>query len=42
MLPHLEKGETLDAEDILADQNFTQPPARFTEASLVKSWKKEI
>jgi DNA topoisomerase-1 len=36
MLPHLEKGETLDAEDILADQNFTQPPARFTEASLVK------
>lgn len=36
MLPYLEKGETLDAEDILADQNFTQPPARFTEASLVK------
>jgi len=36
MLPHLEKGEKLLAEDILAEQNFTQPPARFTEASLVK------
>ena len=36
MIPHLEKGETIEAVDIRGDQNFTQPPARFTESSLVK------
>ncbi len=36
MLPHLEKGQEVDLEDIKGEQNFTQPPARFTEASLVK------
>ena len=35
-LPDMEKGETLKAESIEGQQNFTQPPARFTEASLVK------
>lgn len=35
-LPHLEKGENLEARDVRGEQNFTQPPARFTEASLVK------
>lgn len=35
-LPHMEKGEELKPADILGQQNFTQPPARFTEASLVK------
>lgn len=36
MLPYLEKGQEVDLEDIKGEQNFTQPPARFTEASLVK------
>ena len=35
-LPELSEGEVLTAEDIVGEQNFTQPPARFTEASLVK------
>ncbi len=36
LLPHLEKGEKLSPSDVKGEQNFTQPPARFTEASLVK------
>jgi len=35
-LPHLEEGEMLEAVNVTGEQNFTQPPARFTEASLVK------
>ena len=35
-LPELAEGEKLTAEKIYGEQNFTQPPARFTEASLVK------
>ena len=37
LLPHLEQGETLVPEEVKGDQSFTQPPARFTEASLVKA-----
>ncbi|MDR1953307.1 MAG: type I DNA topoisomerase [Clostridiales Family XIII bacterium] len=36
MLPEIEKGEVLDSEELSAEQSFTQPPPRFTEASLVK------
>ena len=36
LLPDLEEGEMLKAEEINGEQKFTQPPARFTEASLVK------
>lgn len=35
-LPHMEKGEELKPSGVTGQQNFTQPPARFTEASLVK------
>ena len=35
-LPHMEKGDVLTADKVEGEQNFTQPPARFTEASLVK------
>lgn len=35
-LPHLEDGEKLTADEITATQRFTLPPARYTEASLVK------
>jgi DNA topoisomerase-1 len=36
-LPPLEKGDVLDLRDIKLDQHFTEPPPRFTEATLVKS-----
>ena len=36
ILPALEKGETLSALETKGEQNFTQPPSRYTEASLVK------
>ncbi len=35
-LPALNEGEQLDLLNILTSQHFTQPPARFNEASLVK------
>jgi len=36
-LPLLKPGEDVPLDRILADQHFTQPPPRFTEASLVKA-----
>lgn len=36
-LPPLEKGQALKLEDILNEQHFTEPPPRYTEASLVKT-----
>ena len=35
-LPSLEQGETCTLKQITPQQHFTQPPPRFTEASLVK------
>ncbi len=35
-LPVLEKGEKLKALSVTGEQAFTQPPSRYTEASLVK------
>lgn len=35
-LPHLETGEVLNVEKIYGDQHFTEPPPRYSEASLVK------
>ena len=36
-LPPLEAGERVELESIRPEQHFTQPPPRYTEASLVKS-----
>ncbi len=36
-LPVLTAGELLDLTQLLPEQHFTQPPPRFTEATLVKS-----
>ncbi len=36
MLPKMAVGQNLGFRDIKGEQKFTQPPARFTEASLVK------
>jgi DNA topoisomerase-1 len=35
-LPKIEKGEKLKLNEILPAQHFTQPPARFSEAGLVR------
>jgi DNA topoisomerase-1 len=40
-LPPMETGQKVEAVDIKAEQHFTKPPARFTEASLVKALEKE-
>ncbi|MDP4119689.1 MAG: type I DNA topoisomerase [Bacillota bacterium] len=36
-LPRLEEGMALVAKEIIPNQHFTQPPARYTEASLIKA-----
>ncbi len=36
-LPELEEGEILKKENIESKQSFTEPPPRYTEASLVKA-----
>ena len=36
-IPSLEIGEALDKKDLESKQMFTQPPARYTEATLVKT-----
>ncbi len=40
-LPATEVGQQLKPVDIKAEQHFTKPPARYTEASLVKALEKE-
>ncbi len=37
LLPQIQEGESLKTEDIRGDQHFTQPPARYSESSLVKA-----
>src|SRR4051812_37211168 len=37
MLPPLAEGEVLERVKVIADQKFTQPPAQFSEATLVKT-----
>lgn len=36
-LPNLEEGMKLSLKDIAGNQHFTQPPPRYTEASLIKA-----
>ena len=36
-LPELKEGEVLNLNELLPGQHFTQPPPRFTEASLIKT-----
>ena len=37
ILPELKEGEKLQLMELLPEQHFTEPPARYTEASLVKA-----
>jgi DNA topoisomerase-1 len=36
-LPQLEEGQRVDAKELTADGHTTSPPARYTEASLIKA-----
>ena len=36
-LPEMEVGEVLKVKEITPNQHFTQPPSRYTEASLIKA-----
>jgi DNA topoisomerase-1 len=40
-LPPLNKGETVALQELKPEQHFTKPPARYTEASLVKKLEEE-
>ena len=40
-LPDLEEGMAAEAGEIAADQHFTQPPPRYTEASLVRAMEEK-
>ncbi len=37
ILPALEEGEKLEEKDVIPEQHFTQPPARYSEQFLVKA-----
>ncbi len=41
LLPPVEKGDVLNLKELLPKQHFTQPPPRYTEASLVKELEKQ-
>ena len=36
-LPPLKAGDTLELDELTPNQHFTQPPARYTEATLIKT-----
>jgi DNA topoisomerase-1 len=40
-LPNIEEGTVFNKTDLQAEQNFTKPPGRYTEASLVKKLETE-
>jgi len=37
LLPEIEKGDIVSLDELRPEQHFTEPPPRFTEASLVKA-----
>ena len=41
ILPKLNKDDVLKAEDVVKEQHFTEPPARYTEAKLIKALEEE-
>ncbi|MEZ4530584.1 MAG: type I DNA topoisomerase [Thermomicrobiales bacterium] len=40
-LPRVTEGEMLDLVELFADQHFTQPPPRYSEATLIKALEEE-
>ena len=37
LLPHLEEGDEVKLNDITCNQHFTEPPPRYSEATLIKA-----
>ena len=37
LLPEIEEGDIVELDELRAEQHFTEPPPRYTEASLVKA-----
>ena len=37
IVPEYKTGDVLNAEDVIKEQHFTKPPARYTEAKLIKT-----
>lgn len=40
-IPELSEGESVKKKELVGNQHFTQPPARFTEATLIKAMEEE-
>ena len=40
-LPALREGETLELKDFSKDQHFTQPPAHYTDATLIRAMEEQ-
>jgi len=40
-LPELTEGQTADLKDMLKEQKFTQPPQRYTEATLIRAMEEK-
>ena len=40
-LPDLKEGDSLSLKDFSPDQHFTQPPARYTDASLIRAMEEQ-
>ena len=41
ILPELGEAEKIDAEELIKEQHFTEPPARYTESKLIKAMEEE-
>lgn len=41
MLPEIDEGDVFPLQELTPEQHFTQPPPRFTEASLVKTMEEK-
>lgn len=41
VLPDIKKGDKVNIVDVQAEQKFTQPPTRFTEASLIRALEEQ-
>ena len=41
LLPSLSEGQALTLEKLIPEQQFTQPPARFTEATLIRAMEEK-
>lgn len=41
ILPQLQEGEVMEARELKQNQHFTEPPARYTEARLIKALEED-